>query len=225
MPTAASLAYNSVSTVQTPITLETEHRVTQDSTTKDTIIEQWVNLDKDAQPQVETVTITTSVPVADCYFRVAIDGPTAGADRVYLYEFLTASGDTAPTIAARLAELIDQSVDVSAVAVTNTIVITSVLPGTNGAFTATVDCRKKSDDTTISSKIATATTTAASGTGKVRKIAQFALRLASSSSGAPELQVRDGVWYNGAASPVSVQQFGPIPFSGPTTLDALRAVS
>lgn len=225
MPTAGSFTYNSVTTSTTAISLEKETRFSWVNATTDRV-ELWVNADKDAQPQVETLTVDNVLPVSDAYYRIAIAGPTVAENMVYVVEFLTAeSGVTSSTIATRIARLIDIHPDVSAVASGNTVVITSVLPGTNGNFTATPSCLQKSNNSAISSKITTATTQTASGTGKVRKWAQFDLEVGVNANALPEITVKTGIWYNGAASPSTQGTFGPLTMSGPLTADALRAVT
>lgn len=225
MTTIGSLSYNETSTVSTPITLERQLRYSHLSSTVEQI-EFWANADATSEPQVETITIS-ALPVSNAYLRVEVDGPTVtGQAAVYLVEVITSEGSlTTAKLATRLAKILDSHPDINAVASTNTVALTAAAPGTNGAFTVTVSCLKASDNTTISSIIATATTTAASGTGKVRKWGQFELAVVVDSDGKPQFKIQNGVWYSGAASPASAGNFGPFPFSGPLTCAALRAAA
>lgn len=224
MSNVGSVLYSSSTTTTMDVTLQTSTVFSQAANGND-VVEKFINLNPDAVAQVETITITTSVPVVDSYFRVAIDDVGTANDRVYTLEFLTASGLTAPQIASRLAELINTNPDLRAVAVTNTIVITGATPGAStGAFTCTVGCFAKTDNSAVAGKIATVTTTPASGTGKVRKLAKFEVQLASN-NGTPELRVVSGIWYNGAEPGVQSSAFGPIPFTSSLKYDTLRQVS
>lgn len=226
MSTVSNLSYDSYAATATPITLEKEARVT--TTTSDVAIEYWVNLDSSAQPQVETITVQNTLPVADAYFKVSINGATD--DQTYTYFYATSSSDTSSTIATRLARMINTNDDVSAVASTNTVVLTSTVPGTAGAFVVSVSCVAAADNSSVSSKIAATTTTAASGTGKVRKIFSGTISLAattatSTSSSYPELRLSSGTWFNGANPAVSQSTISTARYTGPLTLDALRDVA
>lgn len=223
MPTNGLLTYQSESLVLNTIVLETETRYSKFDANTDRL-EIWVNLDKDAQPQIETITIAPTLPVTDCYYRVEVAAAGTDSDRVYLYEFDSAGTDTAATIAAKLAELVDSNKAVSAAASTNTIVLTAVEPGTVGVFTVTVACLDKANDTPIASQISTATTQAATGTAKFRKLA--AANLVLEPSTAKTLQIKiTGQWFDGTVTANVANQFGPLPITGQVKLDALRAVA
>jgi hypothetical protein len=225
MPTTGNLSYESKSITTQLISLETELKISQVDGTKNRL-EYWVNLDKDAQPQIETVTISDPLPTADCFYRVAIDSPGSTSDRSYLVEMMTSTvGLTAAKIASLIAEVVDTNAAVSAAATGDMVVITAVEPGTTGAFTVSVSCINRSTGADISNKISTSTTQAASGTARFRKIAKLDIMLASSLDLTPELRVVDGIWFDGTVNAAEYGRFGPIPFTGPIAIDKLRSIS
>lgn len=220
-----SNSYTATTTNTATVTLENESRVSQ--TGSDTKVEFWYNLDATAQPEVRTISINATEPVADAYYVVTVDGPTT--DRTYTYSYDSASADTEVTIAARLAEIINLHPDVAAVVGTggasNTIIVTSVLPGTNGAFTLAVDCLAASNGTTVASKISETQTAAASGTGKVRKLQECVIGTTILSTGYPAMQIKETAFYDGAASPASVSTIATQNLTHPRTMDTLRTVA
>lgn len=232
MSLAGTLPYTAFSTSSSSVTLENRKVLTP--TDDGVTLLYQLNMDATSQPQVSTVTINATMPVADCYYRVTIDDYTANAAQISTLFFATASALTAPDVAARLAALINAATpnrpDVSAVASTNTVVVTSMLAGTNGAFTVTVECLQASNGSAVSgSPITQATTTAASGTGRNRSVMLFTFEIGASTStanspAAPELQI-SGVWYNGAAVPVTQSTVPVTRLTGPLSFDALRAVT
>lgn len=220
MSAAGNITYDSVTTTTAELTLENERRWVGNSALNTDKTEFYLNLDKDAQPQIDTISVAASLPASDAYYKVTIAGVTT--TRTFIYAYLTASTDTDATIEARLAELINLHPDVSAVIDGGNVKVTSLVPGTNGAFTTTVDCLNVGTNATIASKI-TATSVAGTGTGKVRKIADISVELRVDSSGSPQLRVT-GNWYSGAAVPVLANAFGPNPFSAPKKMDDYRVV-
>lgn len=219
MAVAGSLTYNSTVTTVQALTLENERRWTPNTAPNTDRTEFFLNLDKDAQPQIDTITVDATLPAVNAYYVVTIAGPaTTGA---YTYRFLTASGDTDAIIETRLAQLINLHPEVTAAIDAGNIKVTSLLPGTNGAFTTTVECFNAATGAAIAGEI-TVTSVAGTGTGKVRKIGEFNLEMLVDASGAPQVRAT-GTWFNGAAPPVAANTFGPTPYSAPKKVDDYRA--
>jgi hypothetical protein len=205
--TVASISYTQQTTSTQNISLETEVRsfLTAEGHLR---VEEWVNLNTVAQPEINTVTIATPLPTNDCNYSIEVIGPTE--TKKYLHQHLTAGSETGSDIAADLATIVSTHADVSAVQGTtpNTgdIVITSVLPGTAGGVTVNVACSQLTNNTAITSKIAVAETQAASGTGKLRKIAEVQVELASTGQNPPfpQMIMRGARFFNGAAVPTQI---------------------
>lgn len=230
MTLAGSLAYDSYSASSSVITLENKKTITPTDDGVTLLVA--LNMDASAQPQVDTITISNTLPVANCYYRVLIDDYTTNAAQMFVYFYDTASTDTSSTIAAALAALINSNrvnrPDVSAVATTNTIAVSSMLPGTNGAFTSTVTCKAASDGSDVSGSPISKTTANGSGTGRVRSVGVVTVEMlptasTSTSPSFPEFRL-SGTWYNGAASPTTQSSIPSTKFTGPLSLDALRNV-
>lgn len=222
MSNVGSVVYASSTTTTTDITLQTTSTFSRAVNGSD-VVERFINLDPTAIAQVETITIV-AVPVADAYYRVQIDDVGVNNDRTYTLEYLTASPLTTAQIATRLGELINSNPDIGVVVTGSTIVLTGATPGVStGAFTCTVGAFAKADNTTIATRISTATTTPASGTGKVRKLVRLEIALAPS-NGNPELRLT-GIWYNGANPAVQASTFGPTPVTSSIKFDVLRNVA
>lgn len=227
---AGSLTYTSFSSTSSSISLENAKTITP---TDDgaTMLFQF-NMDATAQPQVDTITIGT-LPGANVYYQVTIDDYTANAAQTVTYFYATASSDTAAIIAARLAALINAATanrpQVWAVASTNTIAVTSLLPGTNGAFTLTVACKVAATGGDQSGSPITTASTPGSGTGRLRSVALLTVEILPSSSTStspsfPEINL-SATWYNGANPAVTQSTLPVTRFTGPLSIDALRAVS
>lgn len=231
---AGSLTYNSYAATATEITLE--NAITTTPTDDGVTVLVKLNLDPSAQPQTDTVTIASTLPSGDSYYRITIDDYTANAAQTFTYLYKTTSADTNLTIAAKLAALInaalpnrpDVSAKTQADANANKIDIVSQFPGTGGAFTSTVECFDAATNAAASGSPITKTSVAGSGTGKMRSIVQFTAEMQSTDSSSsyssyPELRLT-GTWYNGA-SPAVAQSAISAKYTGPLSLDALRAVT
>lgn len=219
-----SLNYDSQATVTTPITLENERRFVPAIAANQDRVEFWLNLDKDAQPQVDTLTIDEALPIEDAYYIVTVAGPTTTKTFTRFYD--SASADTADTIAADLAALVSMHPEVEAAqggtGADNTVVVTASLPGTNGAFTTTVDCLAAATNSTIASEI-TMNSVAGTGTGKLRKVAQLQLML-KTQDGSPAIEIT-GSWFDGAAVPVVATNFPGITGKSSKKMDAYREMA
>lgn len=235
MASAGTITFDTFSSNATEVTLENSKTITPTDDGVTVLLK--LNLDATAQPQVDEITINSTLPGADAYYLVTIDDYTANAAQTFTYFYDTASADTAPMIAARLAALINAAItnrpEVSAKVQSspndNKINVSSLLPGTNGAFTLTVSCLNASDNTAASGTPITKTSTAGTGTGKLRSIVQFTVEMVATESSAnsmsyPELNL-SGTWYNGedpavTQSTISTSQFtGPLPFDTLLTVD------
>lgn len=225
MPTTSELNITQNTTGSETFSLETEFRTALSDTGLLTT-EIWANTDKDAESQVETITIAPTLPTVDALYRVKVEGPTVSQEFSYVY--LTSSSATASTIAAFFAQVIDTHPEVSAKNATNTAVITSVVPGTNGSVTYTVSCSELSNNSAIASKITATQTTAASGTGKLRKLMAVQLEMGSTLSAGkakPQLNVRAAKTFDGSQAAVQLGDWGSNPYSHALTWDQLVAVS
>lgn len=235
MASAGTLSYTAYSSSQSTVQLENVKSVTFGDDTITGLFQ--LNMDATAQPQVDTITISSTLPGADVYYRVTIDDYTVNTAQTFTYFFDTASTDDEEVIAARLAALINASTpnrpQVSAKVKdspnANQIDVSSLLPGTNGAFTLTVEALNAADNTAASGTPITNNSVAGSGTGRLRSVVQFSVELATSTATSstpsnPELRV-SGTWYNGADPAVSQSTISSTKFTGPLSLDALRAVS
>jgi len=223
--TITDLTYNSITTSTASVSLEVEARIVPIAGGANVRLEHWVNLDATSEPQVETITVSqANLPVADAHYQVSIDGPT-GAARVFSWFFDATATPDEDDVAAALAELINLHPDVMAVqggtGVENTVVVTAVNPGTAGAFVCTVTCLALADGSTVSSAIATTTTTAGSGDGKVRKLAQLTIAPSIDANRKFTVQATGISFFDGAASPVAVNTTSGS-FTHPQTMDAIR---
>lgn len=219
------LTYTAITTSTASVSLEVEARVVPIAGGANVRVEHWVNLDATSEPQVETITVSqANLPVADAHYQVSIDGPT-GAARVFSWFFDSSETPTEDDVAAALAELINLHPDVMAVqggtGVENTVVVTGVTPGTTGAFTCTVTCLSLSNGSAVSNAISRTTTTAASGTGKVRKLAQLTIAPAIDDNRKFTVQATGISFFDGAASPTAVNTTSGS-FTHPQTMDAIR---
>lgn len=235
MTSGGSLQYTNFTATQSTITLENAKTITP---TDDGVTVLFrLNMDATAQPQIDTITINTTLPASDSYYRVTIDDYTTNTAQNFSYFYAAASADTAAIIAANLAALINASTpnrpDVYAVVKaapdTNQIDIISLLPGTNGAFTSTVACLAAASGSAQSGSPITKAVANGSGTGKVRSVALVTCELLAGTATAnspsfPQIQL-SGTWYNGATPAVSQSTITATQFSGPLSFDALRAVT
>jgi hypothetical protein len=105
--------------------------------------------------------------------------------------------------------------------VENTVVVTGVTPGTTGAFTCTVTCLSLSNGSAVSNAISRTTTTAASGSGKVRKLAQLTIAPDIDANRKFTVQATGISFFDGAASPTAVNTTSGS-FTHPQTMDAIR---
>ncbi|MEY3298723.1 MAG: hypothetical protein RLZZ597_1983 [Cyanobacteriota bacterium] len=221
----ADLTYTAITTSTSSVSLEVEARVVPIAGGANVRVEHWVNLDATSEPQVETITVSqANLPVADAHYQVSIDGPT-GAARVFSWFFDASETPTEDDVAAALAELINLHPDVMAVqggtGVENTVVVTGVTPGTTGAFTCTVTCLSLSNGSAVSNAISRTTTTAASGSGKVRKLAQLTIAPDIDANRKFTVQATGISFFDGAASSTAVNTTSGS-FTHPQTMDAIR---
>ena len=197
MTTRGDLNYNQTVTSTEAKTLQFYTNVYSPTTGTNagkTLVDYYVNYNDAAVSQVESVTIDPTVASANAYYSVKIVGTTTTATYVFLS--LTADTNTNEEVAAALAPLINTHPDVVATSAAAIVTITGAVPG--AAFTCTVDCRSKADDSVIASKITKVTTTAASGTVKTGLMFSMATHL-SVDSNLPKLNM--GVTaYDGASS-------------------------
>lgn len=205
MATRGLLEYNQTVTSTEPRSLEYYTNVyspTSGANSGKTLVDYYVNFNDAAVAQVEAVTIATPVAAADSYYTIKIVGTTTTTT----FAFLSLSADTnsAPEVAAALAAIVNTHPDVVATSAAAIVTITGVVPG--AAFTCTVDCRAKADDSQVASKISTATSTAASGTANSGLMFSMATYL-SVASNLPKLNM-DVTAYDGA-SPTPVQLGSP----------------
>lgn len=220
------LTYTATTTTTSSVSLEVEARVSVAGA--DVKVEHWYNLDADSEPQVETVTIDqTNLATVDAYYKVTVAGPTV--TKTYAYEF---DADAIPAlteddVALELAALVNLHPEVAAAigstGFENDIVITGTTPGTAGAFTVTVACVQVSDNSTVSSAISTTTTASASGTGQVRKLGEVTVGPTIDANRKAAIQFKSGSFFNGAATPVSVQTNPTSSTTHPQTMDTIRA--
>jgi hypothetical protein len=221
----ADLTYTAITTSTSSVSLEVEARVVPIAGGANVRVEHWVNLDATSEPQVETITVSqANLPVADAHYQVSIDG-TTGAARVFSWFFDASETPTEDDVAAALAELINLHPDVMAVqggtGVENTVVVTGVTPGTTGAFTCTVTCLSLSNGSAVSNAISRTTTTAASGSGKVRKLAQLTIAPDIDANRKFTVQATGISFFDGAASSTAVNTTSGS-FTHPQTMDAIR---
>jgi hypothetical protein len=222
------LGYNETSTSTTAITLENEFLVTSNSDGNGVVIENFLNMNNDAVPQKDEITIASGLPAADSYFMVTIAGPTSTETKPYFFD--QSGADTNNTIAAKLAALINTHPDVVAKvnsSTANQIDVFSNTPGTGGAFTTTVDCLTASNNTSDTGKITlSAEAVAASGTSKRRKASQLTITLGVNTDGKLRYTIVP-VWYNGANPPVQTSggTSASATITGPTAMSELRGVA
>ena len=222
------LSYDAVNTSTATVSLEVETRVIPIAGGASFRLENWVNLDATAEPQVETITVDGgNLPGADAHYQVTIDGPTGDA-RVFSWFYDASATPTANDVAAALAELVNLHPDCSAVqggtGVENTVIVTAVAPGTAGAFTCAVDALLLADGSSAAGPaISTTTTTAGSGDGKVRKLSELTVGPAINANKRFEIQVTAGSFFDGAASPTTVSTGSTATFTHPNSMDAIRA--
>lgn len=220
------LSYSATTTTTATVSLEVETRVIA-QTGADYKLETWYNLDATAEPQVDTVTVSqANLPAADAYYTVTIDGITGGA-RQFTWFYDQSTTPSEDDVAAALAELVNLHPDVSAVqggtGAEETVIVTSNVPGTGGAFTLTVGCLQASDNSSLGTAISTTTTTSASGTGLVRKITEVVVGPSIDANKKPVFSVKSGSHFDGAASPTAVSAISAAPFTHPQTMDFIRA--
>ncbi|MBN3946428.1 MAG: hypothetical protein HWQ38_08020 [Nostoc sp. NMS7] len=190
----------------TPTELEAEFRVT--TTTANAIKTEWfLTLDPNNVAQVSTVTITAGT-TAD-FYAIQV---TVGTD-VHTYRHKQIASETATSIAAFLATLINTNANVQAQSSGNIITITSLIPAQ--AFVLS-----NADSTTVGN-VVFATTTPNSGTVLHRKIADATLTFTANPAGFPSVNV-SGNWYDGGLVPVLKQSFGPLVGTGNSTIDAIQ---
>ena len=224
--TITDLTYTAITTSTASVSLEVEARIVPIAGGANVRLEHWVNLDATSEPQVETITVSqANLPVADAHYQVSIDGPT-GSARVFSWFFDATATPDEDDVAAALAELVNLHPDVMAVqggtGAENTVVVTAVNPGTGGVFTCTVTCLALADGSTVSNAIATTTTTAAVGEGKVRKLAQLTIAPNIDANRKFTVQATGISFFDGATSPVAVNTTSGS-FTHPQTMDAIRS--
>lgn len=223
MPYGTDLKYNSVTQTTTAVDLKgfVETTLGTGADAGKIIIEQWLDLDATAVAAIDTITLETTLPTANAYFQVTVQGATK--TKLYSYRYETTSTDTADTIAQELAMMINTHPDVLATCATNTVVVTALVAG--ATLTTTVACKNVADDSDVSSKISVAVTTPASGTAKTRKVAELKTQLVATADERGQYNV-EIAFFNGAAAPVQAGgTLGPYPATSPWTLQALQAVT
>ncbi|MEH2033205.1 MAG: hypothetical protein V7K67_26850 [Nostoc sp.] len=190
----------------TPTELETEYRIS--TATPNTIAIEWyLTLDPDNVAQVSTVTVTAGTTGDEYAIAVTVGSSTL------TYRHKQVASQTATAIATFLATLINTNPNVQATSVGAVITITSVIPGQ--AFTLA------NTDSTTPGNVVIATTTANAGTALHRKIGQANVVFGAIATGFPVINV-SGNWYDGSASPVQQQAFGPLTGTGNSTIDAVQ---
>ena len=190
----------------TPTELEAEYRIITSVANKVTA-EWYLTLDPDNVAQVSTVTITAGTTSDEYAVKVTVG---SGA---FTYRHKQVASETATSIAAFLATLINTNPNVAATSAAGIITIKSLIPGQ--AFTLA-----NTDSTTVGNAVI-ATTTANSGTALHRKVAEAEITFSASTSGFPVTSV-SGKWYDGASTPVMKQAFGPLVGTGNSTIDAIQ---
>jgi phage tail sheath gpL-like len=206
MPTGV-IDYNRPKNTSTIATnLGSEYQIT--TTTENTITIDWfLSLDPTAIAQVSTVTISAGT-LNDEYALTVTSGGSASE-----YMHKQVAGDTATTIASFLATLINTNPNVQAVSAGAVITVTSLIPGQ--AFTLA------NTDSTTPANVVIATTTANAGTAINRKIAEANVVFSASTTGFPVITL-SGQWYDGSATPVLLQAFGPLTGTGNNSLDSIQ---
>ena len=219
------LQYTETTTSTNNVTLETEFTVVPNSGGSGLIVETWMNLNDDAVPQTDHITIE-ALPTEDSYFIATIAGATE--TRQVTHFFSSSGSETVNDVAAEMAGLLNRHADVLAVVdgtTANQINVIGNTPGTGGAFVSSVDCLTASSNASDAGKISvTAEAVAASGDSKRRKIAQAEMTIMVNTDGKPQLRVAP-TWYTGATPPVVSTAPSASSFTGNVTMDALRAIA
>jgi len=189
----------------TPTTLETEYRVS--FTGNVGTVEWWMTLDPATVAEETTVTITAGA--TGNYYVIDV---VVGADsKSYIHKQV--AGDTAATIAAYLAKIIDTNPNVRATAASNVISIKAAVPGTDLLIDGT--------DSTTPANVVVATVAANGGTALHRKIGEASLTFSINAAGFPEITT-NGKWFDGGVSPVQLVPFGPLRATSNKALDAIQ---
>jgi hypothetical protein len=207
----ASLTYNETNTTVASVSRDIEYLVAPDDTNPNKIIVTGsLDLSDDGVRQVSTITITSGTTGNEYAVAVQVVGqPTL------IYRHKQPAGATAVALAAFLATLIDTNPHVVATATGAVITVKSAVAGV--AFTL-----DNSDSTTVGN-VVVATTTAAAGTAKHRKLFETALIFGVNATGFITV-TSDGKFYDGAMTPVLLQNYGPIGVAiAPKAITAIAA--
>lgn len=194
----ATLSYNQVTTTTAAINRQVEYLIKPDNTNQNRIIvEASMDLSlSTSMAQVSSITVSTGNIGEEYAVSVQVTGqPTL------TYRHKQVAGDTATSIAGFLAILINTNNNVIATASGGVITVKSAKAGD----TFTLD----NSQSTVPSKVVTATVTAATGTPKHRKLLEASLIFSINTSGFLILE-SDGNFFDGAAVPVVLQKFGKI---------------
>ena len=189
--------------------LETEYRITIPSPNK-TKIEVYATLDPANVPQVNTVTISTGSEGDEYAIGITVNN----TEKVYRHR--QTATDTATTIADFLTTLINTDSNVHATAATGVITIKSLIPGQ--AFTVDVS------ESATPANLEDVNTVENVGNVLHRKISEAEVTFSVSTSGFPVISI-SGKWFDGAATPVQRQLFGPLTGVGGLTMDAIQTAA
>ena len=185
--------------------------ITEGGKSKD-VVEAWVDFGG-AVSQISTITITAGSTGNDYILEIS-DGTNEG-----IVSYVQQTGDTATTIAARLLEEINgvPSVSnlVSGTAEANVLTLISDLPGV--AITLDVSA------STTPSNLVVAQTTAASGTAKMRKIAEIKIYYEVPSGSRNLIAVSQTTFYDGANPPVVARNNPESRSNHPQSMEAIAA--
>lgn len=193
-------------TATTPTELEAEYRITTSQSNK--IKTEWyLTLDPNNVAQTSTVTITAGSTGDEYAIKVSVNSTS------FTYRHKQVASETATSIAAFLATLINTNPNIQSTSNAAVITIKSLIPGQ--AFTLA------NTESTTAGNVVIATTTANAGTALHRKIAEAELAFSANNKGFPVVSV-SGKWYDGADLPVFKQTFGPLIGVGNVTLDSIQ---
>lgn len=190
---------------------QVKKQITEGGKVKD-VIEAWVDFGG-AVSQVNTVTLTAG-SVGDDYILEVSDGTNSA-----IVSYVQQTGDTATTIGARLLEEINgvPSVSdlISGAVLTNVLTLTADLPG----VTITYDVSAS----TTPANLVVAQTTAASGTAKMRKVAEVKNHYEIPSGGRNLVIVSQSVFYDGMTPATVVRENAATRNNHPQSMEALAA--
>ena len=193
----ANLTYNQVTTTSTSVSRQIEYQVAPDAVNPNKLVVVGsLNLSDTAVPQVSTITITAGSAGNEYAVTVGVTGSPS-----FTYRHKQVAGDTAASIAQFLATILDTNPNIVASVSGAVITVTGAVAGV--AFTL-----DNSQSTTVGN-VVTATTTAAAGTPKHRKIFDASLIFSVNANGFVTIE-SDGKFYDAALMPTVLQTFGRV---------------